>query len=281
MPGTYSRSLAGGPSAPSRWTTFVALGDSFTEGLMDVTDASGRHRGWADRLAQHLATLNPDFRYANLAIRGRTTPQVVAEQVPEALLLQPDLVSLAVGVNDALRPHYDPHAAATHVENATRSLRSQGADVVLFAFGDPSRKSRVMGRVTGRIAAANAATRAIAERYGCFVVDFWGCAAFDADEFWDEDRLHLSPQGHQLASLAVLEALGLGDDGWRTPMPEAPRGLPARVAGDVRWAARHLAPWVARRIRRRSSGDGITPKRPALAPVALPGMRESGSSPTL
>ena len=281
MPGSNSRLPAGGPSAPSRWTRYVALGDSFTEGLMDVTDASGRHRGWADRLAERLAMLNPDFRYANLAIRGRTAPQVVAEQVPEALLLQPDLVSLAVGVNDALRPHYDPHASATHVENATRSLRSQGADVVLFAFGDPSRKSRVMGRVTDRIAAANAATRAIAQRYGCVLVDFWGCAAFDADEFWDEDRLHLSPQGHHLASLAVLEALGIGDDAWRTPVPETPPGLPARVAGDVRWTTRHFAPWVARRIRRRSSGDGITPKRPALAPVALPEMQKSRPSPTL
>ncbi|MFM9135264.1 MAG: SGNH/GDSL hydrolase family protein [bacterium] len=279
MTGSFTGRLEDGPATPPRWTRYVALGDSFTEGLMDVTDASGRHRGWADRLAERLATLDPDFRYANLAIRGRTTPQVVAEQVPEALLLRPDLVSLAVGINDTLRPRYDPHAAATHVENATRSLRSQGADVILFAFGDPSRKSRVMGRVTDRIVAANAATRAIGHRYGCFVVDFWGCAAFDADEFWDEDRLHLSPQGHELASLAVLEALGVGDDAWRTPVPEAPRGFAERLAGDVRWASRHLAPWVARRIRRRSSGDGISPKRPTLGPV--PGMHDAGASPTL
>ncbi len=192
------------------WSRYVALGDSFTEGLMDVTDDSGRHRGWADRLAGHLAMRDPDFQYANLAIRGRTAPQVVGEQVPAALRLRPDLVTLAVGINDALRPRYDVNAAATHVENAAQSLRAQGTDVVLFAFGDPSRKSRVMGRVRERILQANAATRAIAERYGCHIVDFWGCAVFDADELWDDDRLHLSPEGHRLASLAVLETLGLG-----------------------------------------------------------------------
>jgi hypothetical protein len=30
---------------------------------------------------------------------------------------------------------------------------------------------------------------------------------------------------------------------------------------------RHLAPWVLRRVRGRSSGDGIEPKRPELTPV--------------
>ncbi len=264
------------------WSRYVALGDSFTEGLMDVTDDSGRHRGWADRLAGHLAMRNPDFQYANLAIRGRTAPQVVGEQVPAALRLRPDLVTLAVGINDALRPRYDVNAAATHVENAAQSLRAQGTDVVLFAFGDPSRKSRVMGRVRERILQANAATRAIAERYGCHVVDFWGCAVFDADELWDDDRLHLSPEGHRLASLAVLETLGLGDDAWRTPVSRDEPSLPQRAWGDTRWAAQHLAPWVVRRIRGRSSGDGITPKRPVLAPVALPaGMRRPGDAPTM
>ena len=34
---------------------YVALGDSFTEGLEDELRADGRHRGWADRVAQQLA----------------------------------------------------------------------------------------------------------------------------------------------------------------------------------------------------------------------------------
>lgn len=249
------------------WSRYVALGDSFTEGLMDIAGPDGRHVGWADRVAATLARESPGLEYANLAVRGKLIGQVVAEQVPVACDLRPDLVTMAAGVNDALRRSYDVHASATHVENAVRLLRGTGAEVVLFAFGDPSRRSRVMGSVSGRIALANAATHAIAERYGCRVVDFWGCAVFDDDRYWDEDRLHLSPEGHELAARAALATLGRGDESWRTPRP-SPDPAPAhrRVGGHAAWAGRHFGPWLARRARGRSSGDGLVAKRPGWGP---------------
>jgi lysophospholipase L1-like esterase len=245
------------------WSRYVAIGDSFTEGLMDETGPDGRHVGWADRVAATLARRSPDLEYANLAVRGKTMTQVVDEQVPAACDLEPNLVSLAAGVNDVLRRSYDLHASATALENATRDLRSTGADVLLFAFGDPSRRSSVMRAVSTRICLANAATRAIAARYGCYVVDFWGVAAFDDDTYWDEDRLHLSPRGHELAARAALEALGMGSDSWRTPGPlPFQNSAIARLGGHASWAAKHLGPWFGRRIKGRSSGDGIVPKRP-------------------
>ena len=249
------------------WSRYVALGDSFTEGLMDDLGPGGRHVGWADRVAATLARRQPGLRYANLAVRGRLIGQVAGEQVPIACDLQPDLVTFAAGINDALRRSYDLSASATAMENAVRALRRTGADVVLFAFGDPSRRSSVMGSVSGRIAAANRATRAIAEVHGCRVVDFWGCAAFDDDVYWDSDRLHLSPAGHELAARAVLEVLGEGDGSWRTPRAPAPvASLAARGAGHVRWAGRHFGPWIGRRLQGRSSGDGIVPKQPTWGP---------------
>src|SRR5712691_9295456 len=60
---------------------FVAIGDSFTEGL-DDPDPGGGFRGWADRVAGALSAQRPGFRYANLAIRGKLLTQVVAEQLP-------------------------------------------------------------------------------------------------------------------------------------------------------------------------------------------------------
>lgn len=249
------------------WTRYAALGDSFTEGLMDVAGPDGRHVGWADRVAATLARQSAGLEYANLAVRGKLIGQVVEEQVPVACDLRPDLVTLAAGVNDALRRSYDLHSSATHMENAVRQLRGVGSDVVLFAFGDPSRRSSVMGSVSRRIARVNSATRAIAERYGCRVVDFWGCAAFDDDRYWDDDRLHLSPAGHVLAARAALEELGLGDDSWRTPQspPDPPSAL-RRARGHADWAARHFGPWMARRLQGRSSGDGLVAKRAVWGP---------------
>jgi len=249
------------------WTRYAALGDSFTEGLSDVVGPDGRHVGWADRFAATLAQVSPGLEYANLAVRGKLIGEVLDEQVAAACDLTPDLVTLAAGVNDALRRSYDLHASATHLENAVRQLRGCGADVVLFAFGDPSRRSRVMGSVSSRIGTANAATHAIADRYGCRVVDFWGCAVFDDDRYWDEDRLHLSPAGHELAARAALETVGLGGDSWRTPQPAATQPPALMRAGHhAAWTARHLGPWIARRARGRSSGDGVVAKQPHWGP---------------
>lgn len=254
------------PSAVSGWTRFAALGDSFTEGMQDVLRPDGRHRGWADRVAQSLADDGPApvISYANLAVRGRLLPQVIAEQVPAALRLEPDLVTLGAGVNDAMRRHFDLDALATALEAGVRDLRRRGADVVLFAFGDPSRRSLTLGPIRGRIRSLNTAVHAIAEHHGCRVVDFWGAAVFDSDELWDADRLHLSPTGHARAALAVREALGRGDASWRTPMVGAPRpGAIARASGHVRWTRDHAGPWIARRLRGESSGDDVGPKDPA------------------
>lgn len=250
------------------WSRYVALGDSFTEGLMDDVGPGGRHVGWADRVAATLARRTPGFEYANLAVRGRLIGQVVDEQVPAACALEPDLVTFAAGVNDALRRSYDLSASATALENGVRALRGTGADVVLFCFGDPSRRSSVMGSVAGRIERANSATRAIAQEYGCRVVDFWGCAAFDDDSYWDEDRLHLSPRGHELAARAALDELGVGDDSWRTPVATPdPTSVVGRARGHAAWAGKHFGPWLGRRLRGRSSGDGLTPKRPEWGPA--------------
>ena len=122
------------------WSRYVALGDSFTEGLMDDLGPGGRHVGWADRVAATLARRQPGLRYANLAVRGRLVRQVIDEQVPVAVALGPDLASIAVGVNDTLRASFDLNAVATALERGVRTLRDGGSDVLLFAFGNPVRR---------------------------------------------------------------------------------------------------------------------------------------------
>ena len=173
--------------------SFVALGDSFTEGLDDGPRWDGRHRGWADRLAEILAEVNPNrgIWYANLAVRGRLIGQILEEQIPRAIDLRPQLVSLGAGINDALRRSYDLNVTVTALENSVRVLNESGAHVLLFAFGDPSRRTRVLGTIAHRLAQYRDATLAIAEAYDCSVVDFWGVATYDDERMWSNDRLHL------------------------------------------------------------------------------------------
>lgn len=59
---------------------YVALGDSGTEGVGDEPHPDGSERGWADRLAEHLAQANPQLLYANLAVRGRRLAEIHEQQ---------------------------------------------------------------------------------------------------------------------------------------------------------------------------------------------------------
>jgi len=267
-------SAAGSFLAPDRvWNSFVAVGDSFTEGLDDQLRFDGRHRGWADRVAEQLLQRQriDQLAYANLAVRGRLIRQVLDEQIPRAVELRSDLVSIGAGVNDALRKSFDLDAAATDLEESVRRLTASGAHVLVFAFGDPSRRSRSLGRIADRMRSYRSATLEIARIYGCSVVDFWGLAVYDDERLWSSDRLHLSPLGHRLTAEAVLDALGLGDDRWRTPLSAPPRPrFGKRRAADVQWFVEHAGPWVTRRLRGVSSGAGIEPKDPEYRVLTRP-----------
>lgn len=255
---------------PPRFLRYVAVGDSTTEGLEDPAP-DGTYRGWADRLAERLAALEPEFRYANLAIRGRLAGAIRAEQLAPALALEPDLSTVVAGLNDALRPGFESARVEADLDAMIGGLRGAGATVVTFTMPDP-RPLSPLGRLTyGRIEALNAVTRSVAERHGALVVDFATMPFTTDPRLWAPDRLHANSLGHERIAGALAHALGLPDAGeeWMTPLPPPhPTPLPRVVAAEAAWAARHLAPWVVRRIRGRSSGDGITPKRPDLAPVA-------------
>ncbi|SDG07007.1 Lysophospholipase L1 [Sinosporangium album] len=244
--------------------SFAAIGDSFTEGLSDE-GPDGAYRGWADRVADHLASLTPGFRYANLAVRGKLLDQVVDDQVPLAVEMRPDLVSLCAGNNDLLRPGSDPDAMAGRLARAIRDLRATGADVVLFTGVDP-RDSPLLGRARGKFATYYLHIRSLADLYGCRLVDLWSMQGLRDWRAWNADRLHLNEVGHRLVAAKVLAALGVPDGGeWRMTWPHAAPVTPAaRRADDARWAREHLLPWVGRRLRGTSSGDGLPPKRPHL-----------------
>jgi lysophospholipase L1-like esterase len=265
------------------WTSFMAIGDSFTEGLNDP-GPSGHYRGWADRLAEFMAAHRPGLRYANLAIRGKYLRQVLADQLPVALAARPDLVTFCAGGNDILRPSGDPDTLAAQYEGAVARLRAQGSDVVICTGFDP-RAMPVIRRVRGRIATYNGHLWSIADRYGCRMVDLWSMRPLHDRRAWSEDRLHLSPAGHQRVALRAAEVLGVPVPGdWREPWPYAPDvDWLARRRSDLDWTRQHFLPWVRRHLHGRSSGDGLLPKRPDLTPVDQDGGsgRPAGTSPTV
>lgn len=250
-------------------SSYAALGDSFTEGLNDP-GVGGAFAGWADRLAGLLADGCPPggFRYANLAVRGRLLDQVVAEQVPEVRRIQPDLVTFCAGGNDILRPGSDPDEVAERFENAIVQLTGS-AGTVLICTGFDTRGVPLLKHLRGKIATYNGHMRAVADRNGCKVADLWSLRAVQDRRAWSEDRLHLSPEGHQRVALLAARSLGLRtEQDPEAPWPVLPVQTPAEQRREnLQWAREFLLPWVGRRLRGESSGDHVEAKRPELLPL--------------
>jgi lysophospholipase L1-like esterase len=248
---------------------FVALGDSFTEGVGDV-DASRPNgvRGWADRVAEVLATRTEDFGSANLAVRGRLMRRVLDEQLEPALALEPDLVTLYAGGNDLIRPRCEVDALGEAYDVAVGKLAATGATVGLFTAFDPGRGGP-FARLRGRFAVYNERIREIADRHSAVVLDSWRMRPEHPELMWSEDRLHLGPLGHRAVAIEVLDTLGV-PHGLDLADPTGSLGETPFRAGkraDLDWVVRHAAPWVKRRLTGRSSGDGVTAKRPTLEPI--------------
>ncbi|MFE9682518.1 SGNH/GDSL hydrolase family protein [Streptomyces sp. NPDC006285] len=251
---------------------YVALGDSQTEGLGDGDDVRGL-RGCADRFAEGAAAGGcPDILYANLAVRGRLAGQVRAEQLPAALALRPDLATVVAGMNDLLRPRFDADEVAGHLEAVFAALTAQGARVATVTFPDIGRITPLARPLGRRVLALNARIKEAAGRHGVAVADLSVHTAMTDPRLWSPDRLHASPLGHARIAAAVAHALALpgSDDTWTLPLPPgapAPGGLRG-VGTELRWAGGFLGPWLLRRVRGRSSGDGRQAKRPELLPPA-------------
>lgn len=246
--------------------SLVVLGDSFAEGL-DDRRADGSYRGWADLTAAALAELSPGFTYANLAIRGKKLSHIRDEQLAPALDLRPDLVMLAGGGNDLLRPSVDVSGLVAAFADIARPLAASGSTVLLFAGFDPREGLPMSSRIRARAHEYNEGVRLVARELGTLLVDLWSIEPLYQPRMWSVDRLHLSSAGHAFVAAEVLRCLGI------SPTRSLPRPEPADhetwrrgLGADLDWGRRHLLPWLVRHARGRSSGDGVEPKAPLLAP---------------
>ncbi|WP_055551437.1 SGNH/GDSL hydrolase family protein [Streptomyces sp. NBRC 110028] len=247
------------------YTSFVAVGDSFTEGMSDALPDGG-YRGWADLLAARLAARTPGFRYANLAVRGKLIGQIVDEQTGPAAAMGADLVTLVGGGNDVLRPKCDVGRVCGLLEEAAGRLAPSCRQLVLMR--SPGRRGPVFERFLPRMERLFSFVDELAVRHDALVVDLYASEAVGDPRMWAEDRLHLNAEGHRRVAEAVWQALGHEpEEDWDAALPPAVRpGWVARRTSDARFAREHLGPWIARRLTGRSSGDGRAPKRAELLP---------------
>jgi lysophospholipase L1-like esterase len=222
-----SYSSAADVSGPA-WRRFVALGDSLTAGRGDV-GPDGRHMGWARRLADMLSAQCPArCELTNLAADGADVATVLNRQLPQVVALQPDLISLTVGMNDVRLREFDPNTFTAGLGKLLAALAATGATVLTCTLPDVSAVVELPAEYVviaqQRLRQASDIIRSQSLRCRALCLDTWAMpdAATDPALF-TADRLHPNADGHrQLA--AAFAGLLFGDGearGHLAPLPAA------------------------------------------------------------
>lgn len=246
--------------------SYAAIGDSFTEGMGDERP-DGTPRGWADLVAAALAhAAGGTIGYANLAIRGRLLAPIVELQLPTAIDLHPQLLTINGGGNDILRPRISIDSVADRLVAAAMQASDAGIRTLVVSGGNPTRHIPMGARFERRGDALAEAVRARLEGTGVRYVDNWFDERLPALQYWSIDRLHLNTHGHTIAASNVLAALEVPIAG-AAMAPDAGDDLERPRTAEY-WR-RYVLPWIGRRLTGRSSGDHREPKRPRLDPVSV------------
>ncbi|MEJ3405504.1 SGNH/GDSL hydrolase family protein [Rathayibacter sp. YIM 133350] len=252
------------------FSSYVAIGDSFTEGVGDE-QPDGTVRGWADFVALGLAqAAAPEpVTYANLAIRGRKLGPIVDEQLEPAIALAPELISFNGGGNDILRPKMPTERVVTRFREAIEGIRAAGIHALMLSGANPL-DHLPMGRLFDkRGKELTAALSDLAELPGVTFVDNFSDEGLRDIRYWSADKLHLNSLGHARVASNVLRALEL-------PVPPewgveevASQPPGARARNTAAYYREYVLPWIGRRLTGRSSGDGRSFKRPVLERIDI------------
>lgn len=237
---------------------YVAIGDSFTEGVGDELP-DGHVRGWADLVAQGWADASGEpIEYANLAIRGRLVWPIVEQQLEPALALHPTHLSFNGGGNDMLRPRTSVARVVEAFQTVLRRCDEEGVRLILLSGANPSAQLPLGPLIQRRGDLLSRAVEAhFADRTDIVRALNWFDRELATPPFWSEDRLHMNTRGHHRVAARVLTALGMESPPEWWSLPTLPESGTTRGAAYYR---EHVAPWVRRRLTRTSSGDGREPK---------------------
>ena len=188
------------PAEPAASVLYVALGDSTVEGV----GASAPARTYVGRLHERLLAVYPHARLINLGVGGATASGVLSRQLPRALELQPDLVTLSVGPND-ITGKRALESYARDIDAILRTLTSRtSAVVVVNLIPDLTVTPRFRGkeiepRVRQRVVAFNEILARQAREYGAEVVDLYAASHREVPvrpDLIGPDRYHPSDEGY-------------------------------------------------------------------------------------
>lgn len=193
------------------WKRFVAIGDSFTEGIGDEVEGIAL-KSWVDHFVQ---LCENDIEYANFAKRGLVTKEIRSQQLEKALTFNPDLVSLIAGANDVLKGRWNHDAYKNDMEFMIDTLSKAGADIIIANLPDftvrlpfASEKKQVIKK---QLLEANEVIHSLSREYKLHHVDFWKHPLVNDNSLWSTDLIHPNSKGYVKVAELIHSSLPVHD----------------------------------------------------------------------
>jgi acyl-CoA thioesterase-1 len=178
---------------------YVALGDSTGAGV------GAREGGYVARLFKRIAADRSGSTLANLCVSGATTSDVLRGQIGRGIAIDPNLVTLGIGIND-IGHGFELEEFAKNYEAILIKLKEgTRATIVVTNLPDISSAPRIPPSLRGeyqqRIIEFNGRLQEIASRHGVTVFDVFTITHEQLPshpEYFSADGFHPSDQGYEL-----------------------------------------------------------------------------------
>ncbi|EEK62046.1 Lipase/acylhydrolase with GDSL-like motif [Bacillus cereus 172560W] len=189
------------------WKRFVAIGDSFTEGIGDEVEGIAL-KSWVDHFVQ---LCEKDIEYANFAKRGLVTEEIRLQQLEKALTFNPDLVSLIAGANDVLKGRWNHDVYKNDMEFMIDTLSKAGADIIIanlpnFTVRLPFASEKKQ-EIKEQLLEANEVIHSLSREYKLHHVDFWNHHLVNDNTLWSKDLIHPNSKGYVKVAELIFSSL--------------------------------------------------------------------------
>lgn len=178
---------------------YVALGDSTGSGV------GARNGGYVARLFKRLVERRPGSKLTNLCVSGSTTEDVLRGQLERGVAMNPDLVTLGIGIND-IGHGLTLEQFARNYDLILSTLKEKTrAEIVVTNLPDISSAPRIPGAMRReyqqQIIQFSKKLEEIAARHGVTVFDVYTITTKELPshpEYFSSDGFHPSDEGYEL-----------------------------------------------------------------------------------
>jgi acyl-CoA thioesterase I len=196
-----SRGTVGMPDKPMNTgpIVYVALGDSTGAGV------GAREGGYPARLFKRIEERRPGSTFSNLCVSGATTADLLRDQLERGVALNPDLVTVGIGINDIGHGLTLEQFSKNYEEILSTLKEKTHAQIVVTNLPDVSSAPRIPSVMRSayqqQIDQFCQRLVEIANRQGVTVFDVYSITKDELPshpEYFSNDGFHPSDEGYEL-----------------------------------------------------------------------------------